>query len=324
MLNAKIIDDPDEFQYFWNRYWPAECALDCWGFRECFAGAFNRKSIFIVTENGRRITGILPLSWIDETACYSFFPGETWQGKTWIEQNRICAADTRSYNMLLENIPGAFCARYLHPSMKAMHNAALFPDEYNYACFPGEFSYSFDKYMQLFSGKSRKRLNRELARFNRYGVSFRHNCFSDLEIMFALNKNRYGTYSFFHDERFLKSLTSLAEWLRKNEMLRITSVLIGGKVAAVDIGAIMNGTYTLLAGGTHPEFPSVAKLINFHHLKWACAEKINCVDFMCGDFGWKERFHLTARPFYKFTLPKPEHRLQPELSCEWSNTAYVL
>jgi hypothetical protein len=40
-------------------------------------------------------------------------------------------------------------------------------------------------------------------------------------------------------------------------------------------------------------------VINFHHMTWACHQRLDLVDFLCGDFGWKERFHLTARPLYQ-------------------------
>ncbi len=72
------------------------------------------------------------------------------------------------------------------------------------------------------------------------------------------------------------------------------------------MGAVWNNTYTVLAGGTHRDFRGVAKLINFHHLDWACENRLDSVDFLCGDFGWKRRFHLTARPLYKIRLRTPD------------------
>ena len=82
-------------------------------------------------------------------------------------------------------------------------------------------------------------------------------------------------------------------------MLRITTLLLGGRIAAVDAGAVWNGQYTVLAGGTNGDFPGVAKMINFHHIGWACAERLEVVDFLCGDFGWKRRFHLQSCLLFK-------------------------
>jgi CelD/BcsL family acetyltransferase involved in cellulose biosynthesis len=117
--------------------------------------------------------------------------------------------------------------------------------------------------------------------------------------MFRLNLDAFKADSYFHDQRFMRSFERLAAWLHQQGLLRITAVLIGGKVAAVDIGALLRSEYTVLAGGTAAEFPGVAKAINLFHIRWACEQGLDRVDFLCGDFNWKQRFHLFARPLFK-------------------------
>ena len=73
----------------------------------------------------------------------------------------------------------------------------------------------------------------------------------------------------------------------------------------------------MLAGGTNHEFPGVAKLINFHHLEIACHQRFDSVDFLCGDFGWKRRFRLVARPLYQITLAAGD-------VCEHSEMVYSI
>ena len=157
MLNLRMVKDPEEFKYLWTRYWPDEYIYDHWLLRKCFADLFNRENIFIVAENRKKIMGILPLSWIEEKHCYGFFPGETWQGKTWIEHNRIYAADHSTCKILLENVPGPLNLRYLSTDIKDLNHSAIALDEFNYKCFPEQFNYSFDEYRQLFSRQSIKR-----------------------------------------------------------------------------------------------------------------------------------------------------------------------
>lgn len=306
MIRIRAVSEPEELKYLWSRHWPEDSVFDCWGLRKCFVDFFNRKTLFIVAESGGEIKGILPLSWLEENSRYGFFPGETWHGKTWLEQNRIFAADAETYNILLENAPGPLDLRYLRLQPEALKQDMLAEDEVNYACFPGQFNYSFDNYMGMFSAKLRKIIIKELSLFDKHGVSFRHNVVLDLDSMFALNKNTYGEDSYFHDARFMGAFEALAVWLRDKGMLRVTTAVIGGAVAAVDMGALHNGAYTLLAGGTHQDFPGVAKLINLHHIRWACEQKVRSVDFLCGDFGWKSRFHLSARPLYKVRSPNLE------------------
>ena len=150
--------------------------------------------------------------------------------------------------------------------------------------------------MAEFSGKSRKKLARELGPIEARGVTYRFDHYPDTEKLFQLNRDSFQEKSYFYDERFLRSFEALAAWLKDEGMLRITTLLIGGEVAAVDMGAVWNSQYTVLAGGTNAEFPGVAKIINFQHLKWACEQKFSRVDFLCGDFGWKGRFHLEPPP----------------------------
>ena len=92
MSHVRIVDDPIECRQLWECVMPAELVTDDWSFRACFEAQYRRPSCFIVAEDGVRICGLLPLSWIEEADCYGYFPGETWHGKTWLEQNRLICA----------------------------------------------------------------------------------------------------------------------------------------------------------------------------------------------------------------------------------------
>ena len=254
---------------------------------------------------------MIALSWIDEIQSFGHFPGETWQGKTWLEQNKIITSNAYIFNELMGHVPTSANIRYL--TRESLRPAAedLITDEIGYLFFPNRFGYSFQNYLQQFSGKSRKKLTRELERLEVFGITFRHNDMSDLPLLFRMNQEAFGEWSYFKDSRFLHSFEELSVWLKENDLLRITTVLLGDKVAAVDMGAVYGSTYTVLAGGTNPDFPGIAKLINFHHLEWACQSRMATVDFLCGNFGWKERFHLTPRPLFTInTFPRPE--IQPD------------
>jgi CelD/BcsL family acetyltransferase involved in cellulose biosynthesis len=180
-------------------------------------------------------------------------------------------------------------------------------DEIGYLFFPQQYDGSFQSYLQSFSGKSRKKIRCELNRLTAGGVSYRYDDFADVEQLFRMNLDNFEEQSYFSDPRFLRSFEKLAAWLQAKKLLRVTTVLLGGRVAAVDIGAVWGSTYTVLAGGTNADFPGVAKLINFHHMEWACHQRLMEVDFLCGDFNWKNRFRLTPRPLYEIMkLQTPE------------------
>jgi len=272
---------------------------------------------FLVAEENGKTAGLLALSWIEENQYSGHFPGGLWQGKTWLEQNKIPAADPSIAEALLASVPGSMHLRYLLRDSLPVVQADATVDETGYLFLPSQYDYSFEKYLAALSGKSRKKLRHELAPLEAQGISHRFNCIADVEKLFQMNLLSFGDKSYFHDRRFLNAFEELAAWLEAQGMLRVTTVLIGGRVAAIDIGAVWNSSYTVLAGGTDPDFPGVAKIINFQHLQWACRERFKVVDFLCGDFGWKERFRLTPRPLYKLDT------LQPFIYKDHQNVTHV-
>lgn len=305
MRTVRVCDDVEECRHIWDCTWPVKSLFDMWPVRACFQDHFNRRPCFLVAEDNEKIKGLLALSWLEEKQYYAHFPGETWQSKTWLEQNKIPAASPKVFRELLASTPAQTHLRYLTPESLPATELADTVDETGYLFLPRLFNFSFQHYMQQFSGKSRKKLTRELLPLQSQGVTYRYNHLPDLELLFRMNLEAFGEWSYFYDPRFLRSFESLFSWLHANGILRITTVMIGGKVAAVDAGAVWRSTYTILAGGALADFLGIAKIINFHHLDWACRQRLEVVDFLCGDFGWKKRFHLTPRPLYEIRIPTP-------------------
>ena len=301
MLNVDVYNDLEDARRIWQRHWPQESLFDLWPVRNCFQSQFNRDPYFMVARENHKFRGMLALSWIDEEQCFGHFPGEVWHGKTWLEQNKILASDPEVFRALVNHIPTTAKIRYLTADRHLAGGSSAVIDEIGYLFYPQQYDYNFQTYMQAFSGKSRKKIRSELKRLTDGGVSYRYDCFDDVAHLFRMNLENFKEMSYFEDTRFLKAFENLMAWLNANNMLRVTSVLIRGQLAAVDVGAVWNRTYTVLAGGTHSDFPGVAKLINFHHIDWACQQRFKVVDFLCGEFNWKNRFHLSARPLYKIS-----------------------
>jgi len=297
MTRIRVCDDLDECRRIWEWFWPAERVFDLWPVRECFARHYGHRPHFLLAERDGTVEGVLPLAWIGDAGYYGYFPGETCHARTWLEENRIPASSPGVLHALVEALPGPAQVRYLLRE-DLPDNADFGLDEIGYLFLPGEHGYSFDSYRGLFSGKSRKRLDRELAGLEAHGLSVRLDQLADVDALFRMNLEAFGEQSFFADPRFLRSFEDLAAWLYDRKLLRVTTVCLGGEIAAIDIGASWRRTHVVMAGGTRPEFPGVAKLINFQHLRWACEARLDRIDFLCGDFGWKERFHLTPRPLY--------------------------
>lgn len=303
-MKCFVYQEPEECRLLWEKIWPQKNIFDLWQVRNCFHEAFYRPLRFHVLEDNKKIMGFFALCWNEEKKNYVQFPGETWHGKTWLEQNRIFAANPESFLELVDSVPGDINLRYLLWNPLLNNQGTVHQDETGYLFFPGLHDFNFENYLLSFSGASRKKLRAELQKLEKLKISYRFNEQKDLDHLFRMNIESFGEDSYFSNKKFYRSFENLAHFLGEMGMMRITTVLIGGKIAAVDMGGLWNNSYTLLAGGTDPDFPGVAKLINFHHLKWSCDRGIGVVDFLCGNFNWKERFHLTPRPLYELNLEK--------------------
>jgi hypothetical protein len=270
---------------------------------------FNRRDFFFLGENCKRGHNFLPLSWIDEEGYFTQFPGETWNGKTWLEQNKILVDDPQFINYLMNQINGKIFLRYIDREAVPVNGTRLSVDEVGYLFYPAEYEYSFENYYMSFSKKTRKNFSHELKIYQEKKVSYRYNHLPDIDWMFEKNLSVYKEDSYFYDHRFLGAFIDMVEVLNRNRLLLLTSVLINGRIAAVDVGTLWKNTYTVMAGGVDSEFQGIAKLINFHHIRLACEKRLDVVDFLCGDFNWKSRFHLSPRPLFKLSLSQADHFL---------------
>ena len=314
MVRTYSVTDQDQCRSLWEENMPGRVVTDLWPVRDCFHGRFGRDSKFIVAEESGKVVGLIPMSWVPESRCYAYFPGETWHGKTWLEQNRIIARDAGVLEGMLDFLDGSgadYHLRYLLPPENGFSadppegdgggDGKCLLDETGYLFHGADHGYDFDRYFGSFSGTRAKKIRREMEGLESRDLVVRRGGRDDFEILVGMNIERYGGDSYFADERFAGGFRDLMNLLADRGWMRMTVVTVEGVPAAVDLGCVYEGAYTLLAGGTDARFPGIAKYINLHHIRTACAERFESVDFLCGEFAWKDTFHLTARPLFKLT-----------------------
>lgn len=308
MITIETVTDTSQCRALWKRCVPNDSFFDLWAVRWAFARHYDRPLRFIHARIGAKTVGFLPLCHLPEENRYVFFPGEVWDDKTWLEQNRIIAASPSVWEAMLDTVPGEVRLNYIIPPSVHGMQSHLRKDGTGYLFYPETCAYHIENQLRRFSTKSLKAISKELDTFAQRGLTLRIDHFEDLNLLFALNCDRYGSSSYFSDARFLGSFESLAAWLKAQGMLRVVTLLVEGEVAAVDMGAVWRDQYLILAGGTHADYPGIAKAINLHHMDWACRKHMREVDFLCGDYNWKERFHLTPRPLYALSSTAETHR----------------
>ena len=220
-----LIEDDDTCARVWKQLFPRDTIFDLWEVREIFARNFGRKNCFVVHYAGKKenaslrendtahqihdIDGVLPLSWIEEKKEFAFFPGETWKGRTWMEQNKIIAPNTEVMAQLLHGVPGSAELRYLCPDHWGGRNeiggndlntgvpwgrGKIDIDETGYLFHPethGTKEAQYPGYLGTFAGKSRKKILAEIRTIENKGVLFRYNALEDVELPLPVQPRQF-------------------------------------------------------------------------------------------------------------------------------------
>ncbi|MGE4285506.1 MAG: GNAT family N-acetyltransferase [Phycisphaerae bacterium] len=310
-MKLRTTENISQCRELWRRYVPQDCFFNLWEVRECFHLTFGNEPFFVTAEENGVLCGLLALCRNGSGKGVSFFPGELYGGRTWLEQNVIYASSHRALETLLGALPNEGEVRYLRAAGGLLETFCD-EDELNYSLLPPALDYDFDRYLAGMDGKYRRNLLRELRQFD---AEVRLNNFADIDAMLDLNLQNFGSHSYFADSRFLAGFRRMLGYARYMEALRVTTMLVDGQIAAVDVGVTHANRHTVLAGGTNPLFKGIAKHINIHHIKWALESRLGRVDFLCGDFGWKDKFALHAEPLYKLSREKIAVQLPVAEEC---------
>jgi hypothetical protein len=112
MDSIRTITDRDEAETLWRTHIPRDTVFDLWEVRAAFHRHYQRPFRFLVGDTTGEKRLFLPLSWVEEKRAWCFFPGETWSGKTWLEQNRLYCGGL-DVPHLGEELEADFHLRYL-------------------------------------------------------------------------------------------------------------------------------------------------------------------------------------------------------------------
>lgn len=301
-MRRSFITDIEECKRLWEGLIRPKNVSDLWEFRLCFQRNFNCLPSFLLLEDGKGIAGMIPLSYLKEEEMFVFFPGETWRGKTWLERTPIYLRDRGSLPDIL-----ALCPEKSHLRYMKVPEELIFPlldvDETGYVLYPPTLGFDIALYRMRFSNRKFKHILKTVGSLMDADGSFRFNRLEDFDLLVDMNIQNFGSDSYLYDYRFRESFRDIMHFLHRGGWLRMVSLQINGKTAAVDIGALYQGTYTVFLGGADREVPGIAKAINMQHIEFACNERISKVDFLCGDFHWKKLWHLDPEPLYRFVSP---------------------
>lgn len=305
MIERRLVTDPYSCEKLWKTFIPARSISDLWEFRKCFQYYFKNRPCFQVIEEAGRIYGFLPLSHIESLDIMTFFPGETWKNKTWLERTPIYAINQDILYRMLSDCAERTYLRYIDCDLEFLPDQ-MASDEIGYVIYPGLLNYDRGNYRTRFSNKKFKSIMKDINTILDMDASFHVNRVEDFELLVEMSMERYGDESYLRDTRFRDSFRDVIKFLNQNGYLRMVSLELEGKTMAVDVGAIYNGVYTIFLGGVFSRIPGLPKVMNMHHIDYALNSRLYKVDFLCGDFNWKKLWHLNEEPLFKLVSPDLE------------------
>jgi hypothetical protein len=304
MTTRRFVNNLETCRQLWNTLLPVSVVSDMWEFRMCFHRQYGHRPCFMILEDAEGVSGMMPLSYIEGSNKSGFFPGEIWNEKTWLERTPFYVRDSGVIDELFDSCPEGTCLRYMDP-LPEPYSQLQALDEIGYVLYPSQLDFKLESYSGRFSHKKYKSIIKVVDSIKGQGSRFYVNRLEDFDTLVSMSIESFGENSYLHDHRFRNSWQDVIHFLHKNGWLRMISLEIMGKIAAVDIGSLYNGVYTVYLGGASRDLPGVAKVMNMYHIEYAFINRLFKMDFLCGDFHWKKLFHLTPEPLYKYISPAP-------------------
>lgn len=301
-MDHKIVSDEKECKRLWNKFTPNKTIWDKWEVTQCFREEGLYKFHFIVLLEHGKEKGLVPI-WIDKELDKTFFVGDI------NTENISFWADPALFEEILKLIPKPalfydFNNEYVNEviSKNARCKKYFKHEDNRYYIDLEKYKGDVNNYLKTFSKKHRKNLLYDLRQLEKLDYKIIWEKMQYYDDFVKLSQKRFGKGSDFSKKDTIEQTRIFLNYLAKNDMLHVSTIIIDRKIAAVGIGAFYNGIYYLINESFDTEIRNLGKLINMTHIRKAAELKARQIDFMASDTGWKELWNLDKDPYYTVRL----------------------
>jgi len=291
-MKFKIEQDLKKCQGLWEEFSPKQELFDEWEYRDCFYQAYGYQPYFIVGSQGDKVMGVLPLWYEERRDFYTFFGGTFPEPNTFFVKNKADLGD------FLKQCPPKSRLYYL--DKKESKYWPLEESDKKYFLNLKKYEDKIENYWLGFDRKHRKNLRYDLKQFEKLNYSLRYNHLADFEKMVELNRKRFGKESDFEEKEMRMGMKNLMEVAEKRGELMMISLLVEGRVEAVEMVVIYKNCYYVLASGHNLEVKNIGKKMMVEQIKKAMEKRMEKIDFLSSDSGWKKMWHLESVPLFEF------------------------
>jgi len=299
-LSIKIVTQLDICKEIWNEFSPSITLFDTWDFRLAFLMGYNRTPHFLLLKNNFENVALLPLWYEADNKRY------TWFGSTWQEENKFLTKDPLLIPILLALCPSPTILNAISTELPiwATDVIKLKPDDPKFILNLHNIN-NVDDYLATLKKKKRYNLKRDKRIIEMQNPKIIVNKFSDFEKLVDLSVKRFeqkGEDTDWEDQRRIETFQHVINLgISSNSyQTRMITVIIGDKIAAVDLIAIFNNCYyPLKCGYDVKNFPGIGNYVNLLEIDDAINLSMDKMDFLEIGYGWKDKW-FTEVPLLQY------------------------
>lgn len=286
----------------WQEFSPKKTLFDIWEFRLAFNKAYQFKPYFVLIKNQLENLALLPLEYDEDEKRY------VWFGSPWQEENKFFTKNPTLVPFLLSLAPKPLFLNAIDfSSTDSLKESVDFqPDSPKYILNLENIKTVEDFLMNLTKNK-RHALRKDKRRIERQNPKIIINDspnFSDLDNLIKLSKERFGEKGEevdWEDPRRVEAFRQIIQLANKSYKLKTITVMVGEKIAGIDLIALFNGGYyTLKCGYDVKNFSGIGNFFNLFEIEEAITLGMKKVDFLQNSYAWKERL-FQALPLLEYT-----------------------
>ncbi|HZJ40758.1 MAG TPA: GNAT family N-acetyltransferase [Candidatus Saccharimonadales bacterium] len=295
MIEIKLIQDLEQAKEIWNQLSKNETLYDRWDVRYCFYKHKPYPLYFYVAYDEETPVALLPLEYNTKENYLEFL------AEAFIEGNHPFFKS--GYEYLL---PKLFQIDFPYPVQifdldgEDQLTSALPLEDYVYYVNISQFK-NFDDYLlQAFpNGRKRYNFKRLFTLLEKeHSLEIIEDDFSGLEKLMDLNVKNFGTESYLNTkverQAFFDLLQLPLDW-------KMMALVVDGQKLAYSLSVIYNKVYYyLIVGSDISEVKDAFKYLTKANMELALKNGAQIFDCSLGDCNWKQYWHLTKKPQYKF------------------------
>jgi len=291
-MKISVFTSEEDARALWQEFVPKSTAYEQWDLRALFATDEAASPHFILAEVEDNKRFLLPLQENPTRKRYEFFGG------VYMEENSFYPRDAANEEKcgLYELVPTPCSLTDI--SSEEYEAEGLEFEEFKYVADLSNVADIEQFIEQQFQGKSKANFKKRIRQAEAASAEILEAEDADIEHLFQYNIKNFGENSSFFTEGRQQTFWKLLASPLETHLLKATS---NDGIAAVSLGLRVNDDYVYVNAGVDKErYPNVGTLLILENVKRALS--LGCKRFDAGveDLGWKERWHLTRIPQYRY------------------------